>query len=214
MAKFLPGTRFIGGHPLAGTELSGWRASDGTLFDTAPWSLTLDPPVDLDDWLGVARLVCDVGGHPVPTTAAEQDEAVARVIGLPHVLAETLARPALAGGPLGLSRWPRARTSPGRGWRGPGPISWPLWCDGNEALVVALDEVINRLDATRTALVEGRSVLPLAQDGHAARMNWEARAVRAVLVPADAEALLAHGRAGGWITAVGPDDLIHGMLPA
>jgi prephenate dehydrogenase len=88
------------------------------------------------------------------------------------------------------------------------------WCDGNEALVVALDEVINRLDDTRTALVEGGSVLPLAQDGHAARMNWEARAVRAVLVPADAEALLAHGRAGGWITAVGPDDLIHGMLPA
>ena len=213
VAKFLPGTRFIGGHPLAGTELSGWRAADETLFDAAPWSLTLDPPVDLDDWLGVARLVGDVGGHPVPTTAAEQDEAVARVIGLPHVLAETLALTGLAGGPLGLSLAAGSYVTGSRVAR-TRPDLVASWCDGNEALIGALDEVISRLDATRTALVEGGSVLPLAEDGHAARMNWEARAVRAVRVPVDVEALLAHGRAGGWITAVDADDVIHGMLPA
>jgi prephenate dehydrogenase len=208
----VPDAVFIGGHPLAGTEDSGWRASDERLFDAAPWSLTLDLPLDLDAWLGVARLVCDVGGHPVPTTAAEQDDAVARVIGLPHVLAETLALTGLAGGPLGLSLAAGSYTTGSRVAR-TRPSLVASWCDGNAALITALEEVISRLDAARAELADGGSVLSLAEEGHAARMNWEARATRTVNVPADREALLGHGRAGGWITAVGADGTLRGTLP-
>ena len=69
---------------------------------TRPWALTLEADTDLDAWLALAELVCDLGAKPVPATAAEQDDAVARVIGLPHVLAEALALTGLVGGPLGL----------------------------------------------------------------------------------------------------------------
>ena len=96
--ELAPHARFVGGHPLAGTEESGWRASDPLLFRDAPWALTIEDDTDLDAWLPLAELVCDLGAKPVPTTAAEQDAAVAGVIGLPHVLAETLALTGLAGG--------------------------------------------------------------------------------------------------------------------
>ncbi|HEU5270334.1 MAG TPA: prephenate dehydrogenase/arogenate dehydrogenase family protein, partial [Jatrophihabitans sp.] len=97
VAERLPGCRFIGGHPLAGTERSGFLASDPMLFRDAPWSLVLEPDTDLEAWLAVTVLLCDLGARPVPTTAAEQDVAVARVIGLPHLLAETLALTGLHG---------------------------------------------------------------------------------------------------------------------
>ena len=84
------------GHPLAGVEETGWNAADPLLFRDAPWALTLEDDTPLEPWLRLAELVCDLGAKPVPTTASEQDAAVARVIGLPHVLAEALALTGLA----------------------------------------------------------------------------------------------------------------------
>src|SRR4051794_28689786 len=99
----VPQATFVGGHPLAGVEETGWNAADPLLFRDAPWALTVEEDTSLEAWLRLAELVCDLGGKPVPTTAEEQDAAVGRVIGLPHVLAEALALTGLAGGPLGLS---------------------------------------------------------------------------------------------------------------
>jgi len=45
-------------------------------------------------------------------------------------------------------------------------------------------------------------VLALAQAGHRARMDWEHRRFEPVEVVLGREELCAHGRAGGWITAV------------
>lgn len=213
--RVLPDARFVGGHPLAGPESSGWAAGDAGLFRGAPWSLTLESDTDLSAWLGLAELLCELGAHPVPTTATDQDAAIARVIGLPHVLAEALALTGLAGGELGLSLAAGSYTSGSRVAR-TRPELVASWCDGNTALVGVLDEVLERLARTRTALAEGGSVLPLARDGHAARMNWERRGAHPVELRPDAEDLLAHGRAGGWITAVhdGPAGVrLRGMLP-
>ena len=76
------------------------------------------------------------------------------------------------------------------------------WCDGNTALVSALDDAIAWLTSSRDALAGGGSVLPLAQAGHRARMEWERREFGPVDLPVDAETLRRHGRDGGWITAV------------
>ena len=43
VAELLPGCRFVGGHPLASTEESGFLASDPMLFRDAPWSLCWSP---------------------------------------------------------------------------------------------------------------------------------------------------------------------------
>lgn len=205
VAEFAPGSRYVGGHPLAGVEETGWAASDPALFRDSPWALTLDDGTSLTAWLRLAGLVCDLGARPVPTPAADQDAAVARVIGLPHVLAEALALTGLAGGPLGLSLAAGSYKSGSRVAR-TRPELVTSWCDGNPALVTALDDALAHLHSARDALAAGESVLPLAVAGHDARTNWEHRHFAPVEVPLDAAALVAHGRAGGWLTAVLRDD--------
>jgi prephenate dehydrogenase len=197
----VPHARFVGGHPLAGTEESGWAASDPMLFRDAPWTLTLEPETELECWLALAELVCDLGAKPVPTTAAEQDAAVARVIGLPHVLAEALALTGLAGGPLGLSLAAGSYRSGSRVAR-TRPDLVATWCDGNPALVAALDDVIGRLQGAREHLAAAESMYDLARAGHSARTGWEDRRFEPVELRAEVEQLCAHGRTGGWITAV------------
>jgi prephenate dehydrogenase len=214
--ELAPGARFVGGHPLAGTEESGWRSADPLLFRDAPWALTIEDDTDLDAWLPLAELVCDLGAKPVPTTAAEQDSAVAGVIGLPHVLAETLALTGLAGGALGLSLAAGSYMSGSRVAR-TRPDLVATWCDGNPALVDALDDVVARLSAARDQLAHHGTILPLAEAGHDARMNWEHRLFAPVELAADRTQLRDHGRRGGWVTAVLRDDdeiRLLGMQPA
>jgi prephenate dehydrogenase len=211
----LPGATFVGGHPLAGVEETGWVAADALLFRDAPWALTLEPDTPLDAWLRVAALICDLGAKPVPTSAAEQDAAVARVIGLPHVLAEALALTGLAGGPLGLSLAAGSYMSGSRVAR-TRPELVTTWCDGNPALVAALDDAIAHLAEARAALADDTSIFPLATAGHSARMNWEHRRFGQVELAASTDELCAHGRTGGWITAVlrdGQDVRLLGMKP-
>jgi prephenate dehydrogenase len=203
------GVSFVGGHPLAGVEETGWAAADPLLFRDAPWALVLDDGTDVADWLRLAELVCDLGARPVPTTAAEQDAAVARVIGLPHVLAEALALTGRAGGPLGLSLAAGSYLSGSRVAR-TRPELVATWCDGNAALVDAIDDALAHLHEAREALATGRSVLPLARDGHRARIGWENRRFAPVEVPVTADALREHGHGGGWITAVLRDDDVAG----
>jgi prephenate dehydrogenase len=203
--EIVPQTRFVGGHPLAGTEESGWVATDPMLFRDAPWTLTVEPDTDIDAWLAVAELVCDLGAKPVPTTASEQDAAVAHVIGLPHVLAEVLALTGLAGGPLGLSLAAGSYRSGSRVAR-TRPDLVATWCDGNPALVTALDDAIDRLTTTREHLSRHETMLDLAQAGYDARINWEHRRFEPVELRASVEELVEHGRHGGWITAVLRDD--------
>jgi prephenate dehydrogenase len=203
--EFVPDVTFVGGHPLAGVEETGWGAADPLLFRDAPWALTLEDDTSLDAWLRLAELVCDLGAKPVPTKAAEQDAAVARVIGLPHVLAEALALTGLAGGPLGLSLAAGSYMSGSRVAR-TRPELVTTWCDGNLALVDALDDAIGHLRAARDALASDASVYPLARAGHAARINWEHRRFEPVELRAARDTLLEHGRTGGWVTAVLRDD--------
>ena len=203
--ELVPGASFVGGHPLAGTEESGWLATDPLLFRDAPWTLTVEPDTDIEDWLRVAELVCDLGARPVAATAAEQDAAVARVIGLPHVLAEALALVGLAGGPLGLSLAAGSYMSGSRVAR-TRPELVATWCDDNPGLLTALEEVIARLTRARDELAAHDSVYELAAAGHHARMDWEHRRFEPVEVAVAAEPLREHGRRGGWITAVLRDD--------
>jgi prephenate dehydrogenase len=197
----LPQARFVGGHPLAGTEQSGFLAAEEMLFRDAPWALALEEDTDLQAWLALAALLCDLGAKPVPATAAEQDAAVARVIGLPHVLAEVLALTGLHGGELGLSLAAGSYTSGSRVAR-TRPQLVASWCDANPALVEALDDAIAWLRTSRDALAAGGSILPLANAGHQARLAWEHREFGPVELAADAAVLREHGRLGGWITAV------------
>ena len=84
--------RFVGGHPMAGKETSGFTAADPALFAGCAWVLCLEPAeTGLADWLRLAALFTAMGARVVPVTAAEHDRAVAEVSHVPHLLAAALA---------------------------------------------------------------------------------------------------------------------------
>lgn len=73
---------FIGGHPMAGTEKSGFTASEKDLFKNRAWILT---PTKKDNVTlnKLNTIIKKVGGIPIITTPEEHDQAVALISHLP-----------------------------------------------------------------------------------------------------------------------------------
>jgi len=88
--------RFVGGHPIAGSERSGFRASRGGLFEGAAWALTPTTATDPGALRRVRRLVRDAGARPIVLDAARHDRALAFLSHLPQVVAWALAGAARA----------------------------------------------------------------------------------------------------------------------
>lgn len=90
--------RYVGSHPMAGSERSGPMAAYGRLFEGRPWAVTpLDGAGERSVKLveSVAQLV---GAVPITMDAASHDRAVALVSHVPHVLS-VLAAARLADAP-------------------------------------------------------------------------------------------------------------------
>jgi prephenate dehydrogenase len=87
-ARRLRLARFVGGHPMAGRERSGFAASSADLFRGAPWILTPSAPAARRV---VARLARAAGARPVVLPEAAHDRAMAHLSHLPQVVAWALA---------------------------------------------------------------------------------------------------------------------------
>lgn len=83
--------RYVGGHPLAGSERSGPFAASAALFDGRPWALTPHERSAPEAVAAVAALARACGATPVTMAPEEHDEAVARTSHLPHLLAALAA---------------------------------------------------------------------------------------------------------------------------
>ena len=95
----LPGVeRYVGGHPMAGSERSGPLAASAALFDGRPWAITPHGSADRAAVALVEALAELCGAVPVRLSPDEHDQAVARTSHLPHLLA-ALAAAALADAP-------------------------------------------------------------------------------------------------------------------
>jgi prephenate dehydrogenase len=82
--------RFVGGHPVAGSEASGVEAARADLFQGAAWYLT---PTERSSGLlfeRLHRLVVSFGARPVAIDSETHDRLLAAVSHLPHVLANVL----------------------------------------------------------------------------------------------------------------------------
>jgi prephenate dehydrogenase len=169
--------RYVGGHPMAGTERSGFAASDPRLFDGAVWVLCLDRATDLAAWVALAATVTSVGCRAVPCGTADHDVAVARISGLPHLLASVLAASAVSGPPGDLALALAAGSfRDGTRVSATRPDLAALLCDGNRGpLADVLSDAVDRLVTVRDALLAGGSALPLLSEGYAARERWQAR---------------------------------------
>lgn len=182
------GGRFVGGHPMCGTERSGHAATDPELFQGARWAVCLEPGTELPRWLRVAEVALAAGASVVPVTAAEHDAAVAAISHVPHLLAAALAAAAADAGPLALAL---AAGSFASGTRvvGSDPAFVTAMVEGNAGpTAAALAGVQAQLDRPWPELVAA---------GHAVLTRPQER--RTVRVPLDRTALLALGRAGGAV---------------
>jgi len=183
------GGRFVGGHPMCGTERSGHAAVDPTLFTGARWALCLEPDTELSRWLRVAEVALAVGAEVVPVTAVEHDDAVAAIGHAPHLLAAALAAAAADAGPLALAL---AAGSFRDGTRviGSDPAFVTAMVEGNAVHTAeAMARIETQLDRPWPDLIAA---------GHAVATRATGR--RDVRVPVDRAALLAVGRAGGAVT--------------
>lgn len=80
-------SRYVGSHPMAGSERSGPLAANAALFDGRPWAVTPHVHAAAEAVELVEALVALCGAVPVRLSPVEHDLAVARTSHLPHLLA-------------------------------------------------------------------------------------------------------------------------------
>jgi prephenate dehydrogenase len=83
--------RYVGGHPMAGSEQSGPLAARADLFDGRAWAVTPHLRSRPDAVEAVEGLAHTCGAFAVSMTPAEHDEAVALVSHLPQVASSVVA---------------------------------------------------------------------------------------------------------------------------
>lgn len=149
-------TRYVGGHPMAGSEQDGVDGADADLVVGTTWVLTPTDSTDAEAFATVRSLLARLGAEVFAITPADHDALVAVVSHVPQLAATTLMDVAAT---RGDSHALLLRLAAG-GFRDMTRIAaghpgiWPDICITNrDAIVAALDEYVAALDAVR-ALVE------------------------------------------------------------
>jgi prephenate dehydrogenase len=106
------GLRFVGGHPMAGREITGHAAALEDLFVDRPWVVCPGVLAGQADVGRVEDLAIACGARPVRLDPAIHDAAAAAISHLPLVLSAALAE-AVIDGPA----WLEASTLAASGWR-------------------------------------------------------------------------------------------------
>lgn len=83
--------RYVGSHPMAGSERSGPLAASGALFDGRPWAVTPHPAASPRAVDAVTALAIACGASPIVTTPEEHDRAVATISHVPYLVAVLMA---------------------------------------------------------------------------------------------------------------------------
>lgn len=178
--------RFLGGHPMAGSEQEGLDGADAQMFEGAVWVLTPTPATPDVAFARLAGVVSSFGAEVVALPPERHDALVAVVSHVPHLTAATMMRLAderseehaallrlAAGGFRDMTRIASGH-----------PAIWPDICAENRtAIVEALDGLIGGLAEMRDVVAKGDrgALLAALQRARAARANLPGRVAR----PAD-----------------------------
>lgn len=150
--------RFVGGHPMAGSELEGLDGADPNLFEGAVWVLTPTASTSDETFSAVAEVVNSLGAEIVALDPDRHDDLVAIVSHVPHLTAATLMNVAgsratehvallrlAAGGFRDMTRIASGH-----------PAIWLDICEENRtAIVGGLDALIDGLQEMRAAVGTG-----------------------------------------------------------
>ena len=145
------GFTFVGGHPMAGTQFSGFKYSRANMFVGAP--IVLVPPrfddLDLLDRVKEALAPCGFGSFSV-TTAQEHDRLIAFTSQMPHVISNAFIKSPTALSHKGFSAG-SYKDLTRVAWLN-APISAELCMENRENMLFELDHYISSLQAYKTAL--------------------------------------------------------------
>jgi prephenate dehydrogenase len=175
--------RFVGGHPMAGSEQEGVDGADADLFTGAVWVLTPTAATDPDAHQLVRSVVTSFGAEVVELPPHRHDELVAIVSHVPHLTAASLMGLAAEGAEehsalLRLAAGgfrDMTRVASGH------PSIWPDICVENRSAIVA---VLGRLEAALAAMRDRvergdrEGLLAVLETARAARLNLPTRGVR------------------------------------
>ena len=150
--------RFVGGHPMAGSEQEGVDGADPEMFLGATWVLTPSEQTSGDAYSQVQSIVRLLGANPVAVEPRRHDELVALVSHTPHLTAAALmnlAADAAASDPTllrmaagGFRAMPRLAAGP--------PDIWPdVMAANREAILSTLDRLTGILDKLRAVVAAG-----------------------------------------------------------
>lgn len=81
---------FIGGHPMAGSEKTGFENATDMLIENAYYILTPGGQIDIPRLTQFMELISSLGAIPLVLTYEEHDYITAAVSHLPHIIASTL----------------------------------------------------------------------------------------------------------------------------
>ncbi len=175
--------RFVGGHPMAGSEQLGVDGATADLFEGAVWVLTPVVGTDSDHFATVDAVVRSLGADVVALPPERHDALVAVVSHVPHLTAAALMGIAderaeehaallrlAAGGFRDMTRIAAGS-----------PTIWPDICGQNrEAIVEVIDRLTTELGRLR-GLVQSRDgdgLLATLERAQLARRNLPSRVVR------------------------------------
>ena len=156
------GARFIGGHPMAGSELSGIEAAHSDLYMGAAWAVvTSELPTENSGTNSdrIVRLAAALGSRPVLLSALDHDRLIALVSHLPHILSFTFART------VGLSSDAELARSLGAGsYReimrvaASDPVLWrDIFLDNRESVLESLSWLEENLQILRNFIEQGNA---------------------------------------------------------
>ncbi len=143
---------FIGGHPMTGSERTGYRNSRAELLENAYYILSPEPefPPELTEWM--TEFVVSLGAIPLPLTSSRHDYATAAVSHVPHVISASLVHLVEdSDSPEGV-----LRTIAAGGFKditritGSSPVMWQQICLSNRDNILKLiDDYVNELTRIR-----------------------------------------------------------------
>ncbi|UQA80796.1 prephenate dehydrogenase [Gardnerella piotii] len=86
------GDCYIGAHPMAGSEFTGWQASSAELLDGALWAVSVDESSDFWRFLEVLRVIVELcGNRALVLNDSIHDASAALISHMPHVVSTALS---------------------------------------------------------------------------------------------------------------------------
>ncbi|BDI30317.1 hypothetical protein CCAX7_23680 [Capsulimonas corticalis] len=150
--------RFVGSHPMAGSERGGVEAATALLYQEATWAITPTDTTDPVALRGVTALAQEVGATTLLLDPKAHDAMVAVTSHLPHVLATSLMRSA-ATAARRLPQTPRLSAGSFADMTRVSASPAPIWRDicltNKNAVLAAIAEFRGELNALEQAIADG-----------------------------------------------------------